>query len=168
MVEHEGCGFHRGLLKRKRNDISSSFIHDDPVRVEISGNLLSRDGSSELRGRHVDVIPLEDGPTLILAELVPPAEWELGKASTRFPIAGRSSCPESTRQVLRVVWTGGVTKPGGGEVDDLERQSYRVFVDTGTEGPAVISPFAIGDLGDADNNHELSRGTTSIRKQRSP
>ena len=130
-----------------------------PVRVEISGNILSKDQRFNFRGRHVDVIRLEDGPTLILAEVVPPAEWDLGKARTRFPFGGGSGCPESTQQVLRVVWTGGVTKPGGSEVDDVERQGYRVFVDTGTDRPAEVAPFALGDLGDGDNNHELCLDT---------
>ena len=132
---------------------------NQPVRVEITGNILSKDQRFNFRGRQVDVIPLEDGPTLILAEIVPSAEWDLGKTSTRFPFGGGSGCPESTQQVLRVVWTGGVTKPGGSEVDDVERQGYRVFVDKGTGRAEETSPFAIGDLGDGDNNHELCLDT---------
>ena len=74
---------------------------------------------------------------------------------TRLPFGGGSGCPEGTRQVVRAVWAGGVTKPGGDEVDDLERQAYRVFV-AGENGTLTeIIPFAIGDLGDGDNNHEL-------------
>ncbi len=46
---------------------------------------MSKDGRFDLRGRQVDVIRLEGGPTLILAEFVPPAEWDLGKSHTRFP-----------------------------------------------------------------------------------
>ena len=54
-----------------------------------------------------------------------------------------------------MTWTGGVTKPGGDEIDDKERMAYRVFV-AGESGELTpIVPFAIGDLGDGDNNHEL-------------
>ncbi len=132
---------------------------NQPARVEIQGNLLSLDGRSNFRGAQVEVTRLEDGPSLVLAEIVPKEEWELEKASTRFPFGGGSGCPASTRQVVRVVWNGGVTKPGGDEVDDVERLAYRVFVDGGAEGPREVSPFAIGDLGDGDNNHELCLDT---------
>jgi hypothetical protein len=50
-----------------------------------------------------------------------------------------------------VVWSGGVTKPGGEEIDDLERKAYRVSLIDGS----AVTPFAIGDLSDGDNNHEL-------------
>ncbi|MEM8963494.1 MAG: hypothetical protein AAGD38_18570 [Acidobacteriota bacterium] len=58
-------------------------------------------------------------------------------------------------QVVRAVWAGGITKPGGDEIDDLERVEYRVTV-RGADGEySDVIPFAIGDLGDGDNNHEL-------------
>ncbi len=132
---------------------------NQPARVEIGGNLLSLDGRSNFRGTQVGVTRLEDGPSLVLAEIVPNDEWELEKAATRFPFGGGSGCPESTRQVVRVVWNGGITKPGGDDVDDVERSAYRVFVDGGAEGPTEVSPFALGDLGDGDNNHELCLDT---------
>jgi hypothetical protein len=49
----------------------------------------------------------------------------------------------------------GVTKPGGDPIDDEERLAYSVTVDDGTGNPVTITPFAIADLGDGDNNHEL-------------
>lgn len=134
-------------------------IDNQPVRVEIRGNILTRDGRSNFRGRQVAVTRLEEGPSMVLAEIVPLEEWELGQQSTLFPFGGGNGCPESTRQVVRVVWNGGVTKPGGGEIDDIERQAYRVFVDGDGEEPTEVTPFAIGDLGDGDNNHELCLDT---------
>ncbi len=130
-------------------------IESQATHVEIRGNLLSKDGRSNFRGTRVDVTRLEDGPSLVLAQVVPQEAWALGQSATRFPFGGGSGCPEGTRQVVRVVWNGGVTKPGGDEIDDIERQAYRVFV----EGGAEIVPFAIGDLGDGDNNHELCLDT---------
>lgn len=129
-------------------------IDNQPVSVEIIGNLLSMERQTNYRGSQVDVTPLEAGPSLVRAEVVPEDQWELGKAATTLPFGGGSGCPEGTRQVVRAVWAGGVTKPGGDEVDDLERQAYRVVV--GEDGNLTETiPFALGDLGDGDNNHEL-------------
>ena len=130
-------------------------ITNQPVTVSVGGNILSLDGDINFRGSSVDVIPLEQGPSLIYAEVVPEVEWELGKEATRFRFGGGSGCPEETRQVVRVVWTGGVTKPGGDAIDEKERLAYNVKVDDGEGGLADVVPFAIGDLGDRDNNHEL-------------
>ena len=130
-------------------------IDNQPVSVEIRGNIVSLDHQSNFKGSRVAVTRLESGPSLIHAETVPEGQWELGKHATTLPFGGGDGCPESTRQVVRVVWTGGVTKPGGDEVDDLERQAYRVFLDEQDGTSAPIVPFALGDLGDGDNNHEL-------------
>lgn len=129
-------------------------VDDQPARVEIVGNLLSIDGSLNFRGTQVEVTPLESGPVLEWAEVVPQAQWSLGDPGTAFPAGGGSSCPLETQQVLRVTWSGGVTKPGGASVDDLERQAYQVTLAT-VDDEITLTPFAIADLGDADNNHEL-------------
>ena len=132
---------------------------NQPARVEIQGNILSKDRRFNFHGRQVQVTRLEAGPSLMLAEVVPPGEWALGKSASILPFTGGNGCPESTRQVIRVVWDGGITKPGGDEIDDVERRAYRVFVRG--EGGVVreISPIAVGDLGDGDNNHELCLDT---------
>ena len=128
---------------------------DQPVNVEIVGNLLSKDGQLNFIGALVAVIALEEGPTIEWSEVVPESHWELGKAATSLPWGGGDGCPLDTKQVVRVTWAGGVTKPGGDEIDDVERQAYRVTMSLGDEGETELVPFAIGDLGDGDNNHEL-------------
>jgi hypothetical protein len=128
---------------------------DQPARVEIVGNLLSRDGQLNFRGARATVIALEEGPTMVWSEVVPEPEWELGKAATSFPGGGGDGCPLSTKQVVRVTWAGGVTKPGGQEIDDLERRAYRVAMSFEGKGETELVPFAIADRGDGDNNHEL-------------
>ena len=137
---------------------------NQPVQVEIVGNLLSIDGSMNFRGNNVSVTPLEEGPALVYAEIVPESEWELGKPRAtgimRFGAPG-DGCPEGTQQVVRVVWAGGVTKPGGDEIDDAERTAYKVFVIGSDEEPTAIAPFAVADLADGDNNHELCLDTTA-------
>lgn len=130
-------------------------IDDQPATVEIVGNLLSKDGLLNFKGATTPVIALEEGPTMEWSEVVPEAQWELGKEGTAIPFGGGDGCPLDTKQVVRVTWAGGITKPGGGDVDDIERAAYRVRVAFGEEGESDLVPFAIGDLGDGDNNHEL-------------
>jgi len=135
-------------------------INDQPVKVEVIGNLLSFDNTLNFKGASIDVIPLEEGPTMIWAEIVPEDEWEIGKAATPLPFGGGCGCPEGTTQVVRVTWAGGVTKPGGDEIDDVERVQYKVTVLLEDGSKIEVIPFALGDLGDSDNNHELCLDVT--------
>ena len=41
----------------------------------------------------------------------------------------------------------------------IVREAYTVFLGGVREGLAEVVPFAIGDLGDGDNNHELCLDT---------
>lgn len=134
-------------------------IGDQPLRVEVVGNILSRDHSVNFKGTTVDVIPLEAGPAIVLVDVVPDAEMKIGQAATRLPWGGGDGCPEGSAMALRVTWEGGVTKPGGAEVDDLERAAYAVrFQDR--EG--TVPPDALADLGDGDNNHLLCFDTIGV------
>ncbi len=136
---------------------------DQPVTVEIIGNVLSLDGTVNFRGARVAVTPLEAGPTMVWAELVPQAQWELGRPATRLPWGGGERCPEGTVQVVRVTWGGGVTKPDGADpADDVERQLYQVTTIGAGGSTAVITPFALADLNDGDNNHLLCLDTTDV------
>ena len=123
--------------------------------MEIVGNLLSMDNSVNFKGASIDVTPLEDGPSLILAKVVPENELETGKAATPLPWGGGSGCPEGTVQVVRVTWAGGVTKPGGDDIDEKERVQYKVTVMQEDSSLVEVTPFAVADLGDGDNNHRL-------------
>ena len=136
-------------------------VENQPAHVEVRGNVLSKDQQFNFLGRQVPVTRLEGGPSLVFAERVPPAEWDLEKPATRFPFGGGSGCPKATKQVVRVVWNGGITKPGGDEIDDLERRAYRVFIRGDSEDLQETSPIAVGDLGDGDNNHELCLDTAA-------
>ena len=124
---------------------------NQPVSVEIVGNILSLDKSINFKGASVAAVRLEDGPTLVWAERVAEADWDLGAPATRIPWGGGDKCPVGTEQVLRVAWNGGVTKPGGESADAAEGALYRItLADT-----SVIAPTALADLGDGDNNHLL-------------
>ena len=134
---------------------------DQPVKVEIKGNVLSLDGSVNFKGASVAVTPLEAGPTMVWAEIVPEAQWELGKQATKLPWGGGSRCPVGTKQVVRVTWSGGVTKPGGRDsADEKERQLYKVTIVRPRGAKNVITPFSLADLNDGDNNHLLCLDTT--------
>ena len=104
--------------------------------------------------------PLEDGPTMVWAEIVPEAQWELGGKGTGFPWGGGSRCPVGTTQVVRVTWGGGITKPGGDAADDDERKLYKVTTLKADGETVEITPFALADLKDGDNNHLLCLDTT--------
>lgn len=120
---------------------------DPPKSIEIVGDVMSLDGTRNFRGTTAPVIPLADGPTIILAEHVPPNYWSLG---------GDGDCPRpGLRGIVRAVWVGGITKPGGDEIDETEMALYRVSLRQPDGTVVEATPMAVGDLDDNDNNHEL-------------
>lgn len=126
---------------------------EPPIAVEIAGNLLSSDRSLNFKGAAVAVTPLAPGPTLVWAEVVPEAQWKLGVQRGSFGVG--SGCPTGTRQAVRATWAGGVTTAGGTDAGDAERQRYRVTLALPDGATTQATPFALGDLGDGDNNHLL-------------
>jgi hypothetical protein len=130
-------------------------LDDEPVVVEVVGELLSspETGAVDFNGTSVDVIPLAEGPEIITAQVLPEDLWILDREGQR---AVGSGCPsEGTLQVLRVRWTGGITKPNDEEVDDLEREQYMVTIEAADGSTEEVIPFALGNLGDNDNIHDL-------------
>lgn len=130
---------------------------DAPSTVEIAGHVHSIDGMLDFRGASVAVTPLDAGPTLIFAERFDPdiPDEGLGLRRTRG-----SACPaEATLQAVRVVWDGGVTLPNGDEPGEAQRDLYRVTVRAENGSTREITPLALADLGDGDNNHLLCLDT---------
>lgn len=128
---------------------------DPPVTVEVTGHVHSIDGAITFKGAKVPVTPLESGPSLVLAEVVPEARWAIGAEPTGIPFGGGNGCPAGTQQIIRVTWEGGITKPGGAPADEAEGQAYRLLLESGVE----IAPMALADTGDGDNNHKLCLDT---------
>lgn len=128
---------------------------DQPVSVEITGHIVSLDGSVTFKGATIEVTPLEAGPTIVLAEIVPRDEWTLGKVATGIPFGGSSGCPDGTRQIVRVTWNGGITKPSNAAADEEEGALYQILVEQADGSEAVVTPSALADTGDGDNNHKL-------------
>lgn len=133
---------------------------DPPLRVTITGNILSLDGSANFRGAEVEIVPLADGPSIVMAETVPADQWTLEQRATSIPFGGGSGCPAGTSQVLRVVWNGGVTKPDGTPADEQEGRLYEVTVQRSDGAPETVTAMALADTGDGDNNHKLCLETT--------
>ena len=129
---------------------------DPPARVLVVDDLLSDGATGEqvnFRGAEISVIPLADGPTLVWADIVPPALWS--------QTDGDSACPANTEQVVRVTWAGGVRLPNGDELGDAERALYRVSVMHTDGSTEEVSPIKLSDLGDRDNNHLLCLKTSA-------
>jgi len=128
---------------------------DPPARLEITGPLLTEPDSGgktfDFSGSvFTDITPLSAGPFLIWAEI----------------LASGGDCPGSaTATVVQVTWAGGVLALSGQELGDQERERYRVTVRNGAGTEESIVPFALGDLHDQDNHHELclDAGVTPLR-----
>lgn len=131
---------------------------DPPVRVDIVGHLHSIDGTLDFRGASVSVIPLENGPSITLAEIE--EDWTL--EGTLGPRSVRGSlCPtEGIVQAVRVTWQGGVTLEDGIELGEAERDLYTITVEAADGTRRDVKPAALANLGDGDNNHMLCMDTT--------
>jgi hypothetical protein len=130
---------------------------DPPKRVEIVGHLHSIDGTRDFIGSSVNVTPLHAGPTIVLAERFDPDAEDLGLGLRRT--RGTDCPPQGSVQAIRVVWSGGVKLANGDEPGDAQRQLYRVTVRTEDGGLREVTPTALADIGDGDNNHLLCLGT---------
>ena len=126
--------------------------YNPPLSAKVVGELLS-DGSPTInfKGTQVDVTPLAEGPSLVLAEPVPKKQWTQETNSTR--------CPQGIRQIIRVTWNGGVRRPDRGEAGEAERKLYRVEVQQSDGSLVEVTPIALAELEDRDNNHFLCLDT---------
>ena len=126
------------------------------MKVLVVGDLFS-DGVTgdqvNFRGTQTQVTPLDAGPSLVLAEVVPEDGWSTEGRGSR--------CPDGVLQVVRATWAGGVRLPSGGELGDAERGLYRVTVERPDGSSDEIVPAALADLSDRDNNHLLCLDTSA-------
>ena len=114
---------------------------DPPVKVEMTGHL-ALTGDVDAHGMSVSVTPLAHGPSLVLAYAMHPGKIE-------------AHCPPETKQIIVVVWAGGV-RPMPGVTRDDHRSGYTV---TATDGD--VAPIGLGNLGDGDNYEHLYLDTES-------
>lgn len=137
---------------------------DQPKSIEIVGRLMTEADDNgvkhNLRGlRSPSPVRLDLGPALVAAEPV---------SLVNRPI-GEQECDGNTKQIIRLIWNGGVTQfntnpnvfpPGAGE-ELSEPQYARIWVtviDTNSE-TRLVNPVFIGDRDDGDNNNELCLDT---------
>ena len=129
---------------------------DQPLFVEIVGNVWSKDWRTSFNGASASFSRLEETPALVMAEIVAPEDWDLDNPGSPLAWGGGTGCPSSeTRQVVRAVWGGGIRTPDGGELTEAEWSNYTVTMRLDDGTIIDVTPFALGDLNDRDNNHEL-------------
>ena len=112
---------------------------ETPLRVEVTGPLLTFDGESLIGVSTEDITPLEDGPRVVLAERFAPDTNGLA-----------GECPDGTAQVVQLTWEGGVTGPDGAALGEDQRLGTRVLLEDG----ATVNPLALVD--DDPDNHVLA------------
>ena len=74
---------------------TSAHSGETPLRVEVTGPLLTIDDEPLLGLSTEDITPLEDGPRVILAERFAPETPGLA-----------GECPDGTAQVVQLTWEG--------------------------------------------------------------
>ena len=126
---------------------------DPPEVVTIVGDLLS-DMAAPLnfKGQSVEVTPLSEGPSMVLAESVDREEWAVDRRGTQCP-------SEGVRQIIRVTWNGGVRLANRDEPGDAEKGLYSIKMEPEQGESYITHPIAIAELGDNDNHHFLCLDT---------
>ena len=125
------------------------YPDNEPIKVEIKGDLMSRTGQN-YKGQDVSVIPLEEGPVLSYAEY-----FTFDKDYPYVEKGRGCDCPrEETKMVVRVVWAGGVRAVNGNELGEKELNGFEVTMVQGVD-TLIIAPYQLADLADNDNNIDL-------------
>jgi hypothetical protein len=115
---------------------------DPPVGVEIVGTLLTDEGV-DAQGAVVEtVVPLAAGPSIVLAEHYLISE---------LPTGGTDECPADTDHIIKTTWEGGVSGPGGADLDESHRLGTTVEYASGEVRVATI----LADAFDNDNHVEF-------------
>ena len=126
---------------------------DPPEVVTIVEDLLSDTAAPvNFKGQSVDVTPLSEGPSMVLAESLSQDDWTVDRRGTQCP-------SEGVRQIIRVTWNGGVQLANGDEPGDTETHLYSVSMEQEQGTSYITYPIAIAELGDNDNHHFLCLDT---------
>ncbi len=126
-----------------------NFPDNPPISVSVIGDLMSRTGHN-LKGQSINVIPLDKGPVLSYAEFF--------TLTDDYPYVSNSAgcdCPkDSTKTVVKAVWSGGVRALNGDELGPNDITSFQVTLVQGKD-TTKVNPFQLADLADNDNNIDL-------------
>ena len=125
------------------------YPDNEPIEVEVIGELKSRDGQA-LKGQKIAVTPLVEGPFISYAEYF--------KIDDQYPYVERGKgcdCPKSeTQVVVRTVWAGGVRSKEGKELGKAELNHFHVKLIV-EQDTIEVHPFQIADINDNENNVDL-------------
>ena len=118
---------------------------DQPISVEIVGDLYSLDNDVNYKGESIGVVPLESGPSLVNAKIVSTDLFDTNNFIGEIPENGL---------VVQTTWDGGVTKPNGQELNEDDLQYFTAtFLDENVD-LIEAQPAGMSDLDDGDN-HQL-------------
>ena len=118
---------------------------DQPISVEIVGDVYSLDGDVNYKGESIGVVPLESGPSLVNAKIVSTDLFDTNNFIGEIPENGL---------VVQTTWDGGVTKPNGQELNEDDLQYFTAtFLDENVD-LIEAQPAGMSDLDDGDN-HQL-------------
>jgi hypothetical protein len=127
--------------------------NDPPEVVTIVEDLLSDTAAPvNFNGQSVEVTPLNEGPSMVLAESLSQDDWTVDRRGTQCPNDG-------VKQIIRVTWNGGVRLANGDEPGDTETHLYSVTMEPERGASYITHPIAIAELGDNDNHHFLCMDT---------
>lgn len=115
---------------------------DPPVGVEIIGTLLTDEGVDAEGALIEAVVPLAAGPSIVLAEHYLISE---------LPTGGTDECPADTDHIIKTTWEGGVSGPGGSDLDESHRLGTTVEYSSGEVRVATL----LADAFDNDNHVEF-------------
>ena len=118
---------------------------DQPISVEIVGDLYSLDGDVNYKGESIGVVPLESGPSLVNAKIVSTDLFDANNFIGKIP---------ENVLVVQTTWDGGVTKPNGQELNEDDLQYFSLTFRDENVGLIEVQPVGMSDLDDGDN-HQL-------------
>ena len=126
-----------------------NYPDNPPVSVEVVGDLMARSGQN-FKGQMVSVISLPKGPILSYAEY-----FTFDEDYPYVESGNGCDCPkETTKMVVKAVWSGGVRAVNGEELGENEKNDFTVTLVNGSD-TLQVTPFQLADLGDNDNNIDL-------------
>lgn len=126
-----------------------NYPDDEPIEVEIVGDILARSGQN-YKGQKISITPLVEGPFLSYVEYF--------KLDDEYPYIAEGNgcdCPkDKTETVVRVVWSGGVRALNGKELGDNELENFTITL-VNENDTLYVNPFKLADINDNENNIDL-------------
>ena len=115
---------------------------DPPVGVSIVGSLLTDAGSDAQGAMTETVVPLDAGPSIVIAEHYMASE---------LPTGGADECSADTDHIIKTTWDGGVTGHLGAHLSEAHRLGTTIEYANGQ----IRSASMLADALDGDNHVEF-------------